>query len=327
MSEVEDVWSLEIQAARAHLDGRVRVTELVHAEALSARVGREVLLKLESRQRAGSFKLRPALNGMLAALDRAREQGVVASSSGNFATACAFAARQLDCRATIVMTPGASAHKRELTRALGAEIKICEDRYEARQETVDRLVRERGLVELHPHATRETIAGNATIALEILDEREDVETIVAPASGGGLVAGLALGAAARGRRDCVVAVQPSANTAFLRSLLSGACESSEGGATIADALQARRPAPLAVELARRFGATGVAVDDETAVAALRILCEHERLVAEPSSAFAIAAVLRDAALIAGTGPIAVVVSGGNVAPAQLARLLAAPVRG
>lgn len=315
-------WVHHVSEAKERLRD-VPITPLLECEALSERLGVPAFLKAESLQRTGSFKYRPALNGIRALDDAARSRGVIASSSGNFAAAVARAARDEGVRATIVMTPSTAPHKVERTRAYGAEIVICEDRYEARQETVDCLKAESGAAELHPHSSLETVAGDTTIGFELLTQNPAISTIVAPASGGGLLGGCALAAFLSGSDTRVFCAQPNGNPAMVRSIETGVRCRTEKVETIADGLQAATPGSFGFDIAREHVHGAAAVSDESIIAAMQFCYEHARLVVEPAGATALAAMLDGA--IEPHGPVAVILSGGNVDRHAFARWMEVPI--
>ena len=180
-----------ILEARQRLAPLLPPTPLVHSLALSRAAGLKVWLKLETQQPTGSFKIRPALNGALVHFEQARHAGVIASSSGNFAQAVAYAARELALDAQIVMMSNSSPYKIAETKALGAKVVLCGNTFEERWETTYRIQRETGRVLLHPYDSVETIAGDGTLGLELLEQLQGAFTVVVPVSGAGLISGVA----------------------------------------------------------------------------------------------------------------------------------------
>jgi threonine dehydratase len=308
-----------IRAARERLAPYLSTTPLVPSHFLSRLAGRRVWLKIETQQPTGSFKVRPALNGALCHLEEARRTGVLASSSGNFAQAVAYAAHELGLDAQIVMMRSSSPYKVAATEGWGAQVVLCDDSFEARWETTHRLQRETGRLLLHPYDSEETIAGDGTLGLELLDQLPGDFTAVVPVSGGGLISGVAT-AVKLSRPGCrVVGVQPQANGAVKRSLEAGRPVSVGSVSTIADALVASKPGDQTFEIIRRYVDDMVHVDEEEIAAAVRDLAERQKLVVEPGGAVGVAALLRGRA--EGPGDVVCVASGGNVTPATLARLL------
>src|SRR5712692_5045128 len=179
-----------ILEARRRLASHLRSTPLVFSTPLSRFAGRNVWLKLETQQPTGSFKVRPALNGALVHREAAAA-GVLASSSGNFAQGVAYAARELGLDAQIVMMSNSSPYKIAQTEALGANVVLCGNTFEERWETTYRLQRETGRVLLHPYDSPETIAGDGTLGLELIEQLPGDFTVLVPVSGGGLISGVA----------------------------------------------------------------------------------------------------------------------------------------
>ncbi len=311
----------KIAEARARLAPHLPPTPLVSSAGLSAQVGAPVLLKLETQQPTGAFKVRPALNGMLAHLEQARGRGVVASSSGNFAQAVAWAAAKLGASSQIVMMRGASAYKRERTRGYGAEVVLCDDTYESRWETTYRIERETGRLLLHPYDAPETIAGDGVIGLELLDQLDGPFTALVPISGGGLISGIAT-ALKELRPGCrVIGVQPTANPSMRDSLRAGKRVKVDPAPSLADALTVATPGERTFELVQRYVDDVVLVTEEEMIAAVRALASEQKLVVEPGGAVGVAALLAGK-IDTGGLPAVCVLSGGNIEPYKLAGLLA-----
>jgi threonine dehydratase len=299
-----------IRKARERLAPYLKITPLVFSHPLSRLTGRRVWLKLETQQPTASFKVRPALNGALSHLEAARRAGIVTSSSGNFAQAVAYAARELGLDAHIVMMGNSSPYKIAETEALGAKVVLCGNTFEERWETTYRLQRETGRVLLHPYDSEETIAGDGTLGLELLDQLDGPFTVVTPVSGGGLISGVA-SAVKLGRPECrVVGVQPANNGSLSRSLAEGKPVGVGPVQTIADALVASKPGE------RTFGIIRERVDQVTEVTedeireAVRWLTSKQKVVVEPGGSVGVAALL--AGRIEGTADVVCVASGGNM---------------
>ena len=314
-----DQWaSLQALSLRAQdlLAKEVRRTPLVESFALSARFGFPVFLKLENLQLTNSFKYRPALFSLLSDLERARSSGVVTSSSGNFAGAVAAAASKFGVEARVVMRPSAAGFKVEKTRKWGASIVRCEDRYEAREETVQELVAKEGLLHLHPHGSPETVAGDTTVAEEIARQLPEVAHVLVPASGAGLLGGIAF--QLRDKNVDVWGVQPEANGTLVKSLAEGTPCYREGIETVADGLTAAIPGRLGFQLVQQFAQGAHVVSEEALLTATRLLFEEEGFFVEPAGAAGVAAFL-EGFRPRSIGPCVVVVTGGNVDPHQWAK--------
>jgi threonine dehydratase len=309
-----------IQAARKRLAPYLRTTPLVYSVPLSRAAGRNVWLKLETQQPTGSFKVRPALNSALVHLVAARKAGVVTSSSGNFAQGVAWAARELGLDATIVMMDNSSPYKIAQTEGLGAKVVRCGNSFEERWETTFRLQRETGRVLLHPYDSEETMAGDGTVGLELLDQLPGDFTVAVPGSGGGLIAGIAT-AVKNARPACrVVAVQPEANGSLARSLEAGQRVNVGAVHTMADALVASTPGERTFAIAQQLVEMVVLVSEDEIARGVRELALQQKIVAEPGGAVAVAALLAGK-LPAGSGDLVCVISGGNLTPETLAGLL------
>ncbi len=287
----------DVQAAADRLEGVARRTPVV-------RMGPDVWLKAENLQRTGAFKFRGAFNA-IALLTEAH--GIASVSSGNHAQAVALAARLHALPATILMPNDAPDSKREATQELGAEI-IAFDRYaEDRDDLLRALVAERGLAPVHPYDDPGVMAGQGTVALELLAQVPGIETLVVPIGGGGLISGCATVAAAAGVR--VVGVEPEAGDDTRRSLAAGRRVAIDVPRTIADGQQAPTPGELTFPVVVRHVSEVVTVSDEEIIAAMRFAHEELEHILEPSGASALAAVLQGRI---GGGRLGVVLSGGNV---------------
>lgn len=310
----------DVEAAADRLRGLAHRTPVVTSRTLDGRVDARVHLKAESLQRIGAFKFRGATNAVAAMDEDTRRGGVVAYSSGNHAQAVALAARIHGIAATIVMPTDAPASKLEATRGYGAEV-VTYDRYtEDRDAIARRLVDERGATLVPPYDHEHVMAGQGTVALELLDEVDDLDLLLVPVGGGGLIAGSATVAAAHGGVE-VVGVEPDARTAGRDAMAAGHTVTNPVVRTIADGQQTPSTGELttAVMLARVSRLVGVT--DEAIVDAMRFAFERLKLVLEPSGASALAALLSGAVDAPGR-TVGVVLSGGNVAVDRFRELTA-----
>jgi threonine dehydratase len=320
--------------------GHMSITTLADVEAAASRVAGSVVrtpllpapwgdprpplfLKPESLQPTGAFKLRGATNAVALLDGHARRHGVVTHSSGNHAQALAWAAREAGVPAVIVMPDDAPAVKIDATRALGAEVVLvpAADRERAAEE----LRRRRGAALVPPYDDAAVIAGQGTVGLEIVEDLPDVATVLVPVSGGGLVSGVAAAVKARRPEARVVAVEPELAGDLAEGFAAGRrtrWTPERTGRTLADGLRVTCVGELPWQHITALVDDVLTVTEDALLEAMRVLATGSRLVAEPSGAAATAAYLtrRDALP---DGPVAAVVSGGNVAPDLLARALSA----
>lgn len=317
-----DVSLDSIRAARGRIARRLAPTPLLAANALSRKLGRSILYKAESLQPTGSFKVRPAYNGIAANLEQARAMGVVTSSSGNFAQAVAWAAAELGVDATVVMTETASAYKRERTKALGARVELCAPTFAARWETTFRIQRQERRLLLHPYDSLETVSGDGTVGLELIDQTGEALCVLVPVSGGGLISGIATAVKTLRPQCVVIGVQPEANPSMQQSLAAGERVEIAPKPSMADALVVAKPGERTFEIARRLVDEVVLVSEDEMAAAVRFLATEEKLVVEPGGAAGVAALLAGKVRRPGLTPVAVL-SGGNILPADLAHAVAA----
>jgi threonine dehydratase len=312
----------DVQAAARRLDGVANRTPVVRSRTLDGLVGAEVHVKAECFQRGGAFKFRGAYNKIASLPEAALRNGVVAYSSGNHAQAVAIAARLLGTTATILMPEDAPPAKVDATRGYGAEI-VRYDRWTERREQIgERLAAERGLELVRPYDDPLVMAGQGTTALELLDEAQELDVLVVPVGGGGLIAGCSTAAKALRPSIHVVGVEPAAGDDTRRSLAAGKRVRIDVPRTIADGLQSDEPGELTFEGNRRLVDEVVTVTDAEILDAMAFLFDRMKVVTEPSGAVGVAALIAGRIDVGG-GRVGVVVSGGNVGVARFAELLAA----
>jgi threo-3-hydroxy-L-aspartate ammonia-lyase len=312
----------DVQAAARRIDGVAHRTPVLTSRALDEAVGATVFLKAENLQRIGAFKFRGAYNAVAALSDAERGRGVATVSSGNHAQALALSARLLDVRATILMPDDAPAGKLAATEGHGAEV-IRFDRYgQDREELLAELVAERGLIPIHPYDDERVMAGQGTVALELIEDAGPLDVLLVCVGGGGLISGCAT--AAKGLLDDVrvVGVEPEAGDDVRRSLAAGERVKIPVPRTIADGQQLPQPGELTFPVIReRVDAVELASDPEI-VAAMRFLFERMKTVAEPSGACALAALLAGRVGDVRGLRVGVTISGGNVTAERFAELIA-----
>jgi threonine dehydratase len=275
------------------------------------------MFKCENFQRAGAFKFRGAFNAVAAL----RPDGVCSVSSGNHAQALALAAREHGARATILMPRDAPASKRAATEGYGAEV-VEFDRYtDDRDALAVALAADRGLTLVHPYDDPLVMAGQGTVGLELAGDLDDLDAVIVPVGGGGLIAGVATAVKALAPGARVVGVEPEAGDDVARSLRAGERVSVAVPQTIADGQQVTTPGERPWAVIRALVDEVVTVTDAEIVDAMRLLFERLKVVAEPSGASALAAVLAGRVALRG-GSVGVVISGGNVDAARVAALVA-----
>jgi threo-3-hydroxy-L-aspartate ammonia-lyase len=303
----------DVRAAAARLDGVANRTPVLTSRTLDERLGASLFLKAENFQRVGAFKFRGAYN---AVSQLPPGTPVATASSGNHAQAVSLAARLLGTTATILMPEDAPPSKRAATEGYGAEV-IEFDRYTAdREALLEQLAAERGLHMVHAYDDERVIAGQGTVGLELAADVPDLDAVVIPVGGGGLISGCATALPAGVR---IVGVEPEASDDVARSMAAGERVTVEVGRTIADGQQLPTPGRLTWPIIERRVDEVVTVSDPEVVTALRFLLERMKVLAEPSGATALAALLAGKAKA--RGRVGVVLSGGNVDPARLASLL------
>jgi threonine dehydratase len=311
----------DIERAAERLAGVAHRTPVVTSRTLDERAGARVHVKAECFQRGGAFKFRGAFNQISSLDESALQRGVLAYSSGNHAQAVTIAAAHLGSRATIVMPEDAPTAKLDATRGYGAEV-VPYDRWtESREELGARLADERGLELVKPYDDPRVMAGQGTVALELLQEAPELNVLITPVSGGGLLAGCATAAKALRPGIHVVGVEPENGDDTRRSLAAGERIRIDVPVTIADGLQATEPGELTFEVNQRLVDEIVTVTDDEIVDAMVFLFDRLKLVAEPSGAVGVAALL-SGKLDARDRSVGVVLSGGNVGAARFAELVA-----
>ncbi len=307
-----------IRGARERIRDIAKITPLLDVSDLA---GRPLWLKCESLQPGGAFKIRGAYN-MVAQLGEAdRERGVITYSSGNHGQAVAIAARALGIHAVVVMPTTAPRIKIEGAKTFGAEIEFAGTTSLHRRARAEEIAKERGLTMIPPFDHEWIVEGQGTLGLEIMEQRDDVGTVLVPIGGGGLISGVAA-AIKQSRPDvCVIGVEPAGAASMKNAIAAGEVRTLEGAHSIADGLMAVRPGELNFARVREYVDRLVTVSDEEIAAAVRWLFERAKVVAEPSGAATVAAALR---LTDDYPPVVVaVVSGGNLDPSDLVKYVEA----
>ena len=300
----------QIQDAAARIAPHARVTPVMRSDALDALAGAQLHFKCENLQRGGAFKFRGACNAVWALDEAAAARGVVTHSSGNHGNALALAAATRGIRAHVVVPEGAVRAKLAAIERAGAVLHRCAPTQAAREATTAQLVQETGAVLVHPYADTQVMAGQGTIALELLAQAPDLEALVTPVGGGGLASGVATAAHALRPELRLHAAEPAGADDAARSLARGERVTDVVPDTLCDGLRAL-VGEANLEALRAHRVDIITVTDEETIAAMRLLWQELKLVVEVSSATAFAAILKARERFAGRR-VGVVLTGGNV---------------
>jgi threonine dehydratase len=292
----------DIEEARTRLAGIARQTPVYGSETFSRIAGREILLKAENLQRTGAFKVRGAVNKLATLSAGERAAGVVAASAGNHGQAVAWAAREAGIPARIYVPQDAPMAKVEACRTYGSELIMAGDAFEQALAAAQADVLETGATFVHPFEDPVVIAGQGTIGLELAEQVPEADTVVIPIGGGGLAAGIALALRASRPNLRIVGVQAGLE-----------------GFTIADGILVKRPGELTMSILNEVVDDLVEVDDEAISEAIVLLLERAKLVVEGAGAVGVASLLRGK--VGGSGPVAIVLSGGNIDPTLLISIM------
>jgi len=317
---VESVSLSTIQAARARIGEAIHVSPCQMSHYLSELTGLPLHLKLENLQRTGSFKERGALNKLLTLSQIERERGVIAASAGNHAQGIAFHAGVRGIRTQIVMPLATPQIKVSATRTYGAEVILHGSSYDEACDEALRRCAEEGRTFIHPFDDPEVISGQGTIALELLEQVPDLEAVVVPVGGGGLIAGVACALKESNPHIRVIGVEPEKLPSMLRAREAGEPVTINAEATIADGIAVRRVGDLTLPLVSRYVDEMVTVDDEEIASAILTLLEHEKSLAEGAGAAALAALMQSKTNLRHRRTV-VLVSGGNIDVTLLAKII------
>jgi threo-3-hydroxy-L-aspartate ammonia-lyase len=309
----------EVELAAARIAGRVHRTPVLTSRRLDAELGARVFLKAEQLQRVGAFKARGAFSALLALDEATRARGVVAVSSGNHAQAVALAAAETGSSAVVVMPADANPAKVAATRAYGAEVLQEGVTGETREAAARAVAAERGLHLVHPFDDYDVMAGQGTAACELLDQVPDLDLVLAPVGGGGLIAGTAAAVKGRSPATRVVGVEPATAADAKASLAAGERVALPATpATVADAVRSLQVGERPFAVMRRHLDEVVTVTDAELLDALALVWSRTKQLVEPSSALPVAALRTGAVAGARVG---VILSGGNLDAAALAATL------
>lgn len=314
----------DVRAAQGRIAGRVHRTPLSSARTLGDLCAPpvELYLKEEQRQKTGSFKVRGVLNRLATFSDEQRARGFVTVSAGNHAAAVSWAAAAEGLPATVFMRAGAAANKVAATRAYGAVVDLAAEDNTQAFERAHAAERERGLTFVHPFDDPMVIAGAGTAGLEILEDLPEPDVVVVPVGGGGLISGVALAIKEARPATRVFGVEPVGAQTVTRALAEGRPVNPGAMETIADGLAAPFAGALNLAAVQRYVDAIILVTDDELRAAMRLLLERAKLLAEPAGAAAVAALLAGRIPDVAGRRVVAFVSGGNVDIARLPELLA-----
>ena len=299
-----------IREARSRIAAHIHRTPVMTSESLNEIAGAQLFFKCENLQKTGSFKIRGATNAVQALSEEEARKGVATHSSGNHAAALSLAARGRGIRAYIVMPSNSSQAKKDAVRAYGGEITECEPTLAAREAAAAEVLWKTGAHMVHPYNNARVIAGQGTAALELLEEVSDLDIVLAPVSGGGLLSGTAL--AAKGLRPGirVVGAEPRNADDARRSLESGKIEAASPRQTMADGLRATL-CPLTFSIIRAHVDEIALAEEEEIAGTMRVIWERMKIIVEPSGAVAAAPVLLRKIHVSGK-KVGIILSGGNL---------------
>ncbi|MEU9700899.1 threonine ammonia-lyase [Streptomyces sp. NPDC047981] len=309
----------DVRGAQKMLSGVARMTAMEGSRYLSSLVGAPVHLKCENLQRTGSFKLRGAYVRIAGLRPEQRAAGVVAASAGNHAQGVALASALLGVRSTVFMPVGAPLPKVAATREYGAEVRLHGHVVDETLAAAEEYAAETGAVLIHPFDHPDIIAGQGTVGLEILEQCPEVRTILVGVGGGGLVAGIGLAVKSVRPDVRVVGVQAEGAAAYPPSLAAGHPVAIESPVTMADGIKVGRPGDVPFAVVREYVDEIVTVSEDALSSALLLCLERAKLVVEPAGASPVAALLSDPKAF--RGPVVAVLSGGNVDPLLMQRIL------
>ena len=300
----------KFQKLHENIKPHIHRTPVLSSHLLNEIAGTEIFFKCENLQRGGAFKIRGATAAILNLDAEARKKGVVTHSSGNFAQAVSLAAKSLGIPAYIVMPSSAPEVKKAAVKNYGGQITICPPSLEDREAAAEKIVNETGAAFLHPSNQLDVIYGQGTSAMELLEEHPDLEVIITPVGGGGLLAGTALAVNYFGKNCTCIGAEPFEVDDAYRSLKSGKIETNKSTNTIADGLKTQL-GDQNFPIIQQYVSEIIRVEEAEIISAMRLIWERMKIIVEPSSAVALAAVLREKEKFRGkkTG---IIISGGNV---------------
>jgi len=315
-----DITLKDIQEARARLKNIVYKTGLVQNTTFSEMTGNYIYLKTENLQRTGSFKVRGAFNKIACLPEEQKKCGVIASSAGNHAQGVAMAATAYGIKSTIVMPKHAPLSKISATKSYGAEVVLCGEVYDEAYQKAREIQEKTGATFVHPFDDREIIAGQGTIGIEILEDLPDVDVIVVPIGGGGLISGIAIAAKHIKPGIKIIGVQTKNLPSMVMALYKNQITSVQGPATLADGIAVKTPGELTFKIVKQYVDDIVTVDEDEIASAILMLLERAKVVSEGAGAVSIAAILNRLDNLKNK-KIVSIISGGNIDVNMISRII------
>ena len=303
------------------LNDVVRRTDIIYSSTLSQASGCEIYLKTENLQVTGSFKVRGAYYKISQLSEEEKSHGVVACSAGNHAQGVALASKKFGIKSVICMPDGAPISKVEATKSYGAEVELVPGVYDDAHNFAEQLRKEKGYTFIHPFDDEDVIAGQATIGLEIIEQLEDVDAIVVPVGGGGLISGVAFAVKSLNPRIKVYGVQSAGAPSMIQSLKDGRVEMLPSVSTIADGIAVKEPGEHTFEVCKKYVDGIVSVTDDQVCAAILALIERQKMIAEGAGAVSLAAVMFGKIPDVTGKKVVCLISGGNIDVTILSRVI------
>ncbi|MCM8568967.1 pyridoxal-phosphate dependent enzyme [Gramella jeungdoensis] len=305
-----EITKLKLENVQQKLQPYIHRTPVMKSRLLNEITGAELWFKCENFQRMGAFKMRGAANAIMSLSEEKRKKGVVTHSSGNFAQALSLAAKSLDVPAYIVMPNNAPEVKKAAVRTYGGQITECPSTLKDREETASKIEKSTGATFIHPSNDLEVILGQGTAAIELLQDHPDLDYVITPVGGGGLIAGSALAVKYFGNSCKCIGAEPMEADDAWRSMQSGKIETNETANTIADGLKTNLGDinfPIILENVDKI----IRVSEDEIKSALRLIWERMKIIVEPSSAVALSAIIREKENFKNK-KVGIIISGGNV---------------
>jgi len=294
----------------AQIKSYIHRTSVLSSSLINQMADTQIFFKCENFQKMGAFKMRGAINAILNLTEMQKKCGVVTHSSGNFAQAVALSAKNVGIKAHIVMPKNAPLVKQEAVKSYGGLIKLCEPTLAAREITAKEIVNTTGATFLHPSNDMDVILGNATATIELLEENQDLDIVMAPVGGGGLIAGTALAAYFLGNNCTTIGAEPANVDDAYRSLQSGKIETNETANTIADGLKTNL-GDINFPIIQKHVKAIITVSENEIKSAMRIIWERLKIICEPSCAVPFAALLKEKSVFKNK-KVGIIITGGNV---------------